>query len=385
MDAITTTTDNTQEKSANTNTQNTIHITGSDELVKWLKDQHISLAFTSYQLGKFFLIGHHPPAGLSIFQRNFTRCMGIATDPVNDIIYLSSLHQIWKFKNCLSPGDDYSGYDRLYSPQACYFTGETDVHDMALTQQGELFYVNTLFSCLAKLDDQHNFNPIWKPPFVTKLVPEDRCHLNGLALFEGEPRYMSFFSQTNSPNGWRDYKENAGGIIDITTNDIICSGLSMPHSPRMYKNTLWVLNSGTGHIGYIDNNTGHFQEIAFLPGYLRGLQFLGDYAIVGLSHLREKSVITANQLEDNIKKSNETPHCGIYIIDCRTGQIIHKLELSGSLAEIYDIAILHNIGKPMAIGIEGENIQRIVTIAQNNKTIDGPAYLVLNKNNSPAV
>lgn len=374
MEAATVTTDDTQQNPIENH--NNIQVNGSIEFVHWLQRYDISLAFSSYQLGKFFLIGRHPPNGLSTFQRNFSRCMGIATDPVNDVIYLSTSYQIWKFKNCLLPGDDYSGYDRMYSPQTCYFTGQTDIHDMALNSAGELIYVNTLFSCLAKLNAEHTFQPLWKPHFVTKLAPEDRCHLNGLAMQDGQPRYVSYFSQTNSPQGWRDYKKNGGGIIDIMTNEIICDGLSMPHSPRIYQNKLWVLNSGTGHLGYIDITNGQFQEVIFLPGYLRGLQFIENYAIVGLSHLREKSIIEAEQLENNIKKSNETPHCGIYIIDCQTGTLIHQLELSGSLAEIYDIAILHHIKKPMTIGIEEDHIQRIVSIPET--ALSSPSYIVLN-------
>jgi uncharacterized protein (TIGR03032 family) len=367
----TTPTDITQEKQEN------IHITVSDHFIEWLQTHDISLIFSSYQLGKFFLIGRHPPSGLSIFQRNFIRCMGIAVDPIHDVIYLSTLHQIWKFKNCLNPGDDYTGYDRLYSPQACYFTGQTDIHDMVLTKNGELVYVNTLFSCLAKLNEFNNFEPLWKPPFITKLAPEDRCHLNGLALQEGEPRYVSYFSQTNSPHGWRHHKQEGGGIFDITSNEIMCDGLSMPHSPRVYKNKLWILNSGTGHLGYVDPLTRQFQEVAFLPGYLRGLQFIEDYAIVGLSHLREKSIIATHQLEENIKKHDKTPQCGIYIIHCQTGAIVHQLELSGSLAEIYDIALLPHIKKPMAIGIEGDHIQRIVSVSQKNNIMHSPAFFVL--------
>ena len=50
---------------------------------------------------------------------------------------------------------------------------------------------NTLFSCLAAASPTHTFRPLWRPPFVSRLAPEDRCHLNGLALRDGEPRYVT--------------------------------------------------------------------------------------------------------------------------------------------------------------------------------------------------
>lgn len=337
-------------------------IIGSESFVNWLNEQNISLIFSSYQLGKFFLIGRHPPAGLSVFQRNFTRCMGIATDQTNDVIYLSTLYQIWKFKNSLPDGDDHQGYDRMYTPQASYLTGDIDVHDMGLMSNGKLVFVNTLFSCLSTQSEDYSFDVYWKPTFITKLAPEDRCHLNGVAMDEGKPRYVSMFSQTNAPNGWREYKKNGGVIVDIANDEVVCSGLSMPHSPRIYKNKLWVLNSGTGYFGYVDLATGTFNEVTFCPGYLRGLKFIGDYAIVGLSTLRHKNFIETTPLEENLKKHNETAHCGIRIIDLRTGIITQSLEFSGSLSEIYDIGILENIVKPMAIGIEQDGIRRIVTI-----------------------
>lgn len=339
-----------------------IDIVGSESIVNWLSEQNVSIVFSSYQLGKLFFIGRHPPAGLSVFQRNFTRCMGITIDPDNDAIYLSTLYQIWKFKNSLPKDDDHQGYDRMYTPQASYLTGDIDVHDMGLMNDGKLVFVNTLFSCLSTHSEDYSFNVFWKPPFISKLAPEDRCHLNGVAMENGTPRYVSMFSQTNAPNGWREHKKDGGVIMDISSNEIVCANLSMPHSPRIYQNKLWVLNSGTGYFGYIDSASGKFIEITFCPGYLRGLKFIGDYAVVGLSKLRQTNFTGTTLLQDNLQKHNETAQCGLRIINIKTGQIAHYLEFGGSLNELYDVNLLENICKPMAIGIENDGIRRVITI-----------------------
>jgi len=354
-----------------------ISIGGSPGITEWLSKQNISLVFSSYQMNKFFLIGRNLPSGISVFQRNFFRCMGIAIDNLTDTIYLSSLYQIWKFNNGLRPGDDFTGYDRLYIPVTSYFTGEVDIHDLALLDNGELIFVNTLFSCLGKLSPNHSFHPFWRPKFITKLAPEDRCHLNGLAVQDGKPRYVTYFSQTNTPKGWRDYKENGGGIIDITTNEIICPGLTMPHSPRVHQNKCWVLNSGTGHLGYVDLTNGSFREVFFCPGYLRGLQLIGDYAIVGLSRLRKTSSLKAVQLENNLKKYNQQDHCGIYIINLKTGELEHHFEISGNLTEIYDIGILPGVVKPSAIGVEDDGIRRIITMPAVEGLTENKEFVVL--------
>lgn len=360
----------------NLDQKESIEIIGSQDIVNWLFELDVSLVFSSYQLGKFFLIGRHPPAGLSVFQRNFARCMGIAIDATNDVIYLSSLYQIWKFKNSLPAGDDYQGYDRIYTPQASFLTGDIDVHDMDLMDTGQLIFVNTLFSCLSTYSEEYSFNIFWQPKFITKLAPEDRCHLNGVAMESGRPKYVSLFAQTNSPNGWREYKKDGGSIIDVQSDEIICTGLSMPHSPRLYQNKLWILNSGSGYFGYVDINTGQFNEVTFCPGYLRGLKFVGDYAVVGLSKLRESNLVATSTLEENLQKHNEIAHCGLRVINLKTGNIIHSLELGGCLCELYDVSVLNHIKKPMAIGIEQDGIRRIITMPPANAK-DKSIFMVL--------
>lgn len=342
----------------------TFEITGSRQFTPWLAEQRISLAFTTYQIGKFFLIGLNPQtANLSVFQRTFERCMGLCVH--NNSIYMSSLYQLWRFENSLSPGQIYQGYDALYVPQVSYITGDLDIYDIAITDEpgAPLVFVNTLFSCLGTLSETHSFVPIWKPPFISKLAAEDRCHLNGLALRDGKPRYVTSVSRSDVADGWREHRRDGGCVVDLETNEIIASGLSMPHSPRWHQGKLWLSNSGTGEFGFINFDTGKFEPVAFCPGYLRGCALYGDFAIVGLSLPRHNKTFGGLALDDRLAEKQATARCSLVVIDLRNGDSVHHLRLDG-IIELYDIAVMPNVQRPMAIGIRSDEIRRTISIGE---------------------
>jgi len=355
-----------------------LEITGSRQFTAWLAEQHLSLAFTTYQAGKVFFIGVQPTGQLSIFERTFERCMGLCVH--GSTLYLSSLYQLWRFENVLEAGQIHNGYDCLYVPQVGYVTGDLDVHDVAVVdppqppfKRGEQeqdvrlggdmpIFVNTLFSCLATVSETHSFIPLWQPPFISKLAAEDRCHLNGLAMREGEPKYVTAVSQSDVTDGWRDKRRDGGCVVDVGRNEVILTGLSMPHSPRVYRDKLWLLNSGTGEFGFVDLNRGEFESVAFCPGYLRGLAFTGDFAIVGLSKPRENRTFSGLALDEKLQIKQAEPRCGLFVIDLRTGDIVHWLRIEGIVTELYDVAVLPGMRRPMAIGFKSDEIRRIVRV-----------------------
>jgi uncharacterized protein (TIGR03032 family) len=338
-----------------------LEISTSRQFMSWLFEQNASLAFTTYQTGKLFLIGIASDRRLSVFERTFERCMGLWASP--DRLYTSSLYQIWRFENALESGQLHNGgYDRLYVPQVGYTTGDIDIHDINVDSQGRVIFVNTLFSCLATISDRYSFIPIWQPPFISRLAAEDRCHLNGLAMANGQPRYVTAVSQSDVSDGWRDRRRNGGCVIDVASNEIVLSGLSMPHSPRVYRDQLWLLNSGTGYFGTVDVNSGEFNAITFCPGYLRGLALWGDYAVVGLSKMRGNKTFSGLPLDENLVAKDVEPRCGLQIIDLRSGDIVHWLRIEGMVEELYDVAIIPNVRQPMALGFKSDEIRRTVTI-----------------------
>jgi uncharacterized protein (TIGR03032 family) len=347
-----------------------LEITGSRQFNAWLAQQDISLAFTTYQTGKLFLIGSQPDGRLSIFERTFNRAMGLWAS--SDRLYMSSLYQLWQFENALEPGQVQNGYDRLYVPQVGYTTGNIDIHDIALDSNGRIIFVNTLFNCLATISDRYSFLPLWKPPFISRLAAEDRCHLNGLAMEDGRPRYVTAVSQSDIVDGWRDRRHNGGCAIDVQSNEVILSGLAMPHSPRLYRDKLWLLNSGVGDFGYVDRERGAFEPVTFCPGYLRGLAFSDDFAVVGLSKPRNNKTFSGLPLDEKLRAVDAEARSGLLVIDLRTGDIVEWLRIEGIVEELYDVAVLPGVRRPMALGFKTDEIHRILTL--------GPAANLLGSN-----
>ena len=261
-------------------------VSASRHFIDWLAASGLSIALTTYHSNRLFLIGVKPNGRLSVLNRLFERAMGLAATP--DRLLLATRFQLWQFENVLKPGEQEGDYDRLYKPHLAWTTGDIDIHDTVFGAEGEPLFLNSLFSCLATVDGRHSFRALWRPPWISKLAPEDRCHLNGLAVESGRPRYATAVSATDVAAGWRDKRRDGGVVVDIDSGELVATGLSMPHSPRLHDGKLWLLNSGTGELGTIDRANGRFEPVTFCPGYLRGLAFAGGYALVGLSQCREE-------------------------------------------------------------------------------------------------
>ena len=235
-----------------------------------------------------------------------------------------------------------------------------DTHDIGVMKNGNLIFVNTRFNCLATLSPTNSFTPLWTPPFIPSIVDEDRCHLNGLAMEDGMPRFVTAVSRSNTIDGWRDRRSNGGVVINVDTNEIICEGLSMPHSPRLYNGRLWVLNSGAGDLGWIDCDTQTFHPIAFCPGFLRGLAFHEKYAFVGLSKPRYAR-FEGLALDDRLIANDSEPWCGLQVIDIESGACVQWFRIDGNVAEIYDVAVIPGVACPMALGLASPDIRTLIT------------------------
>jgi uncharacterized protein (TIGR03032 family) len=215
------------------------------------------------------------------------------------------------------------------------------------------------------LSETHSFKPLWKPTFISKLAAEDRCHLNGLAMRDGRAAYVTACGPADVSDGWRDHRNGGGIVIDVDSNEIALSGLSMPHSPRWHNGKLWLLNSGSGEFGYADFEQNRFVPVCFCAGYMRGLAFHGDFALVGLSKPRNKT-FTGLSLDQNLKARNAEPRCGIQVIDLKTGDIVHWLRFEGVIEELYDVVVLPNCRRPMALGFKTDEIRRVLSVEPGN-------------------
>lgn len=329
---------------------------GSDQLYQCLYNEQVSFAFTTYQTNRLFLVGCKENGHLAVNERLFDKPMGLYAD--NESLTMATRYQIWQLENRLAKDEWYHGCDRLYIPSQSHTTGDLNVHDVVVTKEAKVLFINTDFSCLATLEAGFSFVPIWKPPFITKLAAEDRCHLNGLAMQDGEPTYATACSATDEAAGWRNHRLDGGVVIHIPSNEIIASGLSMPHSPRWYQDKLWLLNSGTGEFGYLDRNK--FVPVTFCPGFVRGLAFWRNYALVGLSKLRSKA-FSGLPLENRLAGKNLTAQCGLGVIDLKTGSELHALHIEGVVEELFDVVVLPNVQQPRAVGFQDDDIERLIS------------------------
>jgi uncharacterized protein (TIGR03032 family) len=227
-----------------------------------------------------------------------------------------------------------------------HFTGDIQIHEMSYCGT-DLWFVNTAFSCLCTYDAEHSFVPRWRPSHVSALTPDDRCHLNGLGFRNGFPKYVTALGKTDTAGGWRQNKKSGGLVIDTESNEIITRGLSMPHSPRWYAGHLWILESGTGSLGKVDLATGRYEPIVSLPGFTRGLDFLGHLAFVGLSQVRETAVFSGIPITERLTESDR--NCGVWVVDLRTGQLIGFLRFEDAVQEIFGVALIQGAEYPELI------------------------------------
>jgi uncharacterized protein (TIGR03032 family) len=315
------------------------------QIPQLLKQLNCSIAISTYQAGKVVFISAQDEDSVIQLPRNFEKAMGIAEDTQKDKIAIACKDEVIVFRNSTDLAHFYpkapNKYDAMYLPRNTFHTGAIDIHDLNFGNNGELYAVNTLFSCIVKIDDTFNFTPYWTPPFIDKIASEDRCHLNGMAMQNGKPKYATAFNNGNTPQSWREKVTESGIIIDVETNTIVAEGLAMPHTPRIFNNELYVLLSATGELVKINTNNGTYEVIIQIDGFVRGMSLHKDYLFIGLSKLRKNSS-TFGKLPF-AEKANEA---GIVVVHLPTKSIIGKLIYLTSLDEIYDIHILANKTRP---------------------------------------
>lgn len=328
---------------------------GTRLFASWLASTGSSIALTTYQAGKIFLIGLQQDGNLSVFERTFERTMGLGVTPTG--FWVSSLYQMWRFENFLEPKTLHEGYDALFVPVAGHTTDDIDIYDVHLNAEGQPIFIATRFNCIATLSARGSFTPIWKPPFIDRIAAEDRCHLNGLAVQNGQPAYVTAVATSNVMDGWRNKRRDGGVVVDVQSNEIVLKGLSMPHSPRLHQDKLWLLQAGTGEFGWVNLEEGRFEPICFLPGFTRGVSFHGDYAVIGLSGSRENRTFEGLELNERLAKEGASAQCAVCVVNLKTGDVEHRLIIEGIVSEIYDVQLLPGTIRPMMLGFKSDEIR----------------------------
>lgn len=341
-------------------TPNVIECSASEDFQAWLATAGGSVAISTYQAGKVALVGWNGQQ-VTVLLRQFPKPMGMAVQ--GQRLALATNHEVWIFANSPLLAHEYlenqpGRYDALYLPRVAYFTGDLNIHDLAFGSD-TLWLVNTRFSCLAALSKDFSFVPRWHPPFISQLAPEDRCHLNGLAMVEGKPKFVTALGESDEVGGWRANKATGGILIDVESGEIVLRGLSMPHSPCWHNGYLWLLNSGTGELWRVDIS-GQHDVVCSLPGFLRGLCCVGKYALVGLSQMREQHIFGGLPLQQRFERLL----CGVAVVDLSSGQVVGLLEFAAGCQELYDTQFLPGVLRPTILNTEKSEIRQAFTAPQ---------------------
>lgn len=335
--------------------------THSDDFPAILAGLNASLVLTTYQSGKLAFLSP-TQNGITQLLRTFDNPMGLAL--AGNRLAIACRNEVLILHNDVRAGQTYPRkprhYDAFFVPRCAHYTGPLDIHDMAWTRQDELVLVNTRFSCLAKVSLQHSFEPIWQPEFVDSLEPQDRCHLNGLALDGGKPRFVTALGATNTGGGWRDSKLDGGVLIDVASGETVLKGLAMPHSPRLVRGKLYVLNSARAELLCVDPETGQHDVVTTLPGFARGLAHCGDYLFVGLSEVRE----TNQTFGDLPLAQKDNLFCGIAAVHLGTGAVAGFFRYLRSAKEIYDVQVVPDLMRPGILGTADDRHQEHIASPQ---------------------
>jgi uncharacterized protein (TIGR03032 family) len=317
-------------------------VTFSEGLADWLGELRIGIAFTTFAAGGLHLVGQDGAGRLTLVQGRVELASGLAYNGRDLCVATDS--SIRLYKNIRTTEKLFEGvHDRVFVPRVGYTLGKLDVHELRFDRSGRLLFVNTNFSCVATMHATHSFTPVWRPPFISKLDSEDRCHLSGMAFVDGELHYATAFAA--SDDGWRGKPADGGIVLDTRTNAIVAEGLMQPHSPRFHAGALWALDSGRGHLVRMDPASRSREPVAFVPGFARGLSFFDKYAALTCSRLRPGTAAD-RELGDTLKARALVPWCAVLVVDVTNGEIVHWIRLDGLVREMADVLFLTDTLSP---------------------------------------
>ena len=316
--------------------QREIRYEHSLNLAELLDSLQATLLVSTYQAGKLAVIGSHQRR-LSMSFHNFDRPMGVAIDARGDRMAVAGRNKVWLLRNARDVAREMppAGQEACFLTRSAQVTGEIQAHQMAWAGD-ELWIVNTLFSCLCTLHPDYSFVPRWQPPFISALAAEDRCHLNGLAMLDGKPKYVTAMAESDTAGGWRPDKAKTGCLIDVDSRATVANGFAMPHSPCVHLGHVWLLDSGRGALVHVDPADGRVDTVATFPGYTRGLAVMGRLAMVGLSKIRETSTFGGVPIAEH----RERLKCGVAVVDLPTGSLVGQFEFLSGIDEIFDVSLL---------------------------------------------
>jgi uncharacterized protein (TIGR03032 family) len=325
-------------------------VESSPRLRQWLRSRRVCLALSTGESGKIITLGAGA-SGLTVFAVGCDVPGALLQTEAG--LHVAAHSRLWRFDDALTEGELYRGAERLCLPSQCRPTGAVGIRDLAAEESGRLLVAAAAFNCVARMNSRGDLKPVWRPAFIDAIVREDRCHLTGFCLRDGAVAYVTVSAASNAKGGWREYKASGGQVIDAVTQRTLAEGLALPHAPRLYRNRLWILESGSGTLGWIDPERRRFEPFAQIPGFPRGLRFVGDHALVMTSRRRDAAGAGA---------------AGIHWVNMKTGATDHRLTLKGSVTEAIDVAV-----------IPGETVPRLAGLSLADSGLEAPGSQALGR------
>jgi uncharacterized protein (TIGR03032 family) len=214
----------------------------------------------------------------------------------------------------------------LMPASAHYYPGSLYLHDLALI--GGRLYGNAVGhnAVVRFAPDGNGFERVWWPKCIEEQGnPVFGCnHIQLNSIAAGKTLQQSFFSASSTRigrlrPGHLNYPVDGQGVIfSAATREPICTGLTRPHSARLYNRDVWVDNSGYGEFGRVRD--GHLEVVRKLPGWTRGLCIVDDIAFVGSSRIIPKFARYAPGLDAS------SSMCAVHAVSCTTGDLLGSLE-----------------------------------------------------------
>jgi uncharacterized protein (TIGR03032 family) len=259
---------------------------------------------------------------------------GIAVDTNKKAVYIASTrnpNQIFKFISIQSiinrdDADNFNLEEPVLLPVSSqFYPGSTYMHELAFINN-QLYANSVGTNSIIRFNNNDSYDRVWWPKCIEILDENKRFAKNYLQLNSiaaGDTINNSYFTASVSriekyvPGDIKFPVNKNGVVFSGKTREPIASGLTRPHSAKLYNEIVWVDNSGYGEFGNIMNQS--FNPIIKLQGWTRGLFIKENIAFVGTSHILSRYKSYAPGVDYN--KTN----CGISAIDLKTSQIIASM------------------------------------------------------------
>ncbi len=332
-----------------------------DELARILFKKKVSLVLSTYQAGRLMVLGSLDGLNLHQIPVGFKKPMGLMVE--KNKLAVATLDSVYFFSNSENVVNtirlNEKKFDTVFLQRARYNTSTLDIHDIGFGK-GSLWGVNTMFSCISVFDINHSFIPKWKPPFISSLVPEDRCHLNSMIMEQGLPTYVSMLSMTDEKEGWRKDVMNTGAIMTVPGGEVMADGLALPHSLLDGGEYIYFLESGRGTLNRIHKKSKEREVIYDFQRFIRGMKRIDNYFFISYSALRKSS-----KTFGAISFDNPTDKAGVIVFDSDTQSVVAQLEYGSDIEEIYEIALFDGYLKPAIVNEGNEQYNDIITFPKN--------------------